>query len=173
MPHFTVALFLTVLFTLEIFGVDKLAVKVIFAGKGNAVDEILDAARYDSRIEYMGMLNMNELFKVYEKSDVLLNLRLEEENDMHFPSKLLEYMSIGKWVISTPVAHAERDYGEFLDFLYEMTPDALALKMEYIARMPKELLLERGKRTRAFMLDNRTWNKRTQEIVKYINGKKK
>ena len=150
-----------------------LDVKVIFAGKGNAVDEILDAARYDSRIEYMGMLNMNELFKVYEKSDVLLNLRIEEENDMHFPSKLLEYMSIGKWVISTPVAHAERDYGEFLDFLYEMTPDALALKMEYIARMPKELLLERGKRTRAFMLDNRTWNKRTQEIIKYINGKKK
>lgn len=150
-----------------------LDVRVIFAGKGNAVDEILEAARYDSRIEYVGMLNMGELFKVYEKSDVLLNLRIEEENDMHFPSKLLEYMSVGKWVISTPVAHAERDYGEFLDFLYEMTPDALALKMESIAGMPKELLLDRGLKTRAFMLENRTWHKRTQEIIEYINGKKK
>lgn len=145
-----------------------LNVKVIFAGNGNDVPKILEAANSDKRIEYTGMLSMDELFKVYEKADVLLNLRLEEENDMHFPSKLLEYMSIGKWVVSTPIAHAERDYGDFLDLLYIQTPEGLASKMDEISKLSKIDMYNSGVKMRRFMLENRTWRIRTKEILNYI-----
>ena len=148
-----------------------LDIRVIFAGGGIDVPKIVEASKCDKRIEYVGMLNMEDLFKIYEKADVLLNLRIEEENDMHFPSKLLEYMSMGKWVLSTPIAHSERDYGQYLDFLYDLTPEALAIKMEEIATHSKEFLYEAGIKTRHFMLENRTWEKRTREILEYIKGK--
>ena len=71
-------------------------VRVVFAGKGNDVPLIQETTERDNRIKYVGMLNMDDLFKLYEQADVLLNLRLEEEVDFHFPGKLLEYLNM-KW----------------------------------------------------------------------------
>lgn len=146
-------------------------IMVVFAGKGNDVPLIEEAAQKDARIKYVGMLSMDELFKVYESADVLLNLRIEEEVDMHFPSKLLECLTMGKLVLSTPIAHAERDYGQYMEILHDITPEGLAEKMADIAARSKADLLETGMKARAFMLENRTWEKRTKEIVDYINTK--
>lgn len=146
-------------------------VKVYLAGKGIDVPLIEEAAKKDSRIVYTGMLTMEELFKLYEKADILLNLRIEEEVDFHFPSKLLEYMVTGKHVISTPIAHAERDYGEFLSVLHSATPDELAHLIENIMSKGKKTLYEKGLQARKFMLEKRTWEARTKEIMEYINNK--
>lgn len=148
-----------------------LNVNVYFAGKGIDVPLIEDAAKKDPRIVYSGMLTMEELFKLYEKADILLNLRIEEDVDFHFPSKLLEYMVTGKHVISTPVAHAERDYGEFLSILHRPTPNELAQLILRIMAKGKKALYEKGLQTRKFMLEKRTWGARTKEIMDYINNK--
>lgn len=145
--------------------------KVIFAGRGNDVSIIKERANVDSRISYVGMLSMEELFKVYQNADVLMNLRIEEDIDFHFPSKLLEYLVTGKYVLSTPVAHAERDYGEFMTILNDITPDGLASKLNEILTMDKSTLFKIGVKSREFMLKNRTWDYRTKEIVNYLNAK--
>lgn len=144
-------------------------VRVVFAGKGNDVPLILAAAETDSRIKYVGMLNMDELFKLYEHADVLLNLRLEEEVDFHFPGKLLEYLATGRFVISTPVAHAERDYGEYMAVLHEKTPLGLIRLIEDTINRERRQLYETGKKARQFMLENRTWDKQTVRILEYMN----
>ena len=143
-------------------------IRVIFAGKGNDVGLIKDAGNKDSRIQYVGMLTMDELFSVYKNADVLLNLRIEEDTDFHFPSKLFEYMAMGKLVLSTPIAHAERDYSQYISFLHDITPEGLAKAIKDITSIPKETLLKRGERTRQFTLENRTWRKRTEEILSYM-----
>lgn len=145
-----------------------LPVKVIFAGKGQDVELIKRKASGDSRIQYVGMLNMDELFSLYEQADVLLNLRIEEATDYHFPSKLLEYLVTGKYVISTPVAHAERDYGQFLDILHETSSEYLYQRICDINSMSKQELLEKGKIQRDWMLKNRTWSSRTKEMLNYM-----
>ncbi len=149
----------------------ELDIKVFFAGKGRDVQLIKKAAKIDKRIQYVGMLNMDELFKLYESADVLLNLRLEEKKDMHFPSKLLECLVMGKLVLSTPIAHAERDYGQYMKVLHDVTPNGLVNMMKEIASLSKEELLEMGEKARDFMLTNRTWQVRTEEIIKYMNLK--
>lgn len=143
-------------------------IKVVFAGRGIDVELIKKASLEDNRISYVGMLSIEDLFKLYEKADVLLNLRIEEDVDFHFPSKLLEYMATGKLVLSTPIAHAKRDYGHLIEILKDTTPQALRDAMMRIAEMPKSFLYEKGLRAREFMLENRTWKKRTDEIINYM-----
>ena len=143
-------------------------IQLLFAGKGNDVPLIIQAAKEDDRIEYLGMLSMEELFRVYEKADVLLNLRIEEEEDFHFPSKLLEYMATGKTVISTPIAHAERDYGDYIEILHDVSAEGLASLMTKICQTPKDELCKKGVKSREFMLSCRTWQARTKDILKYM-----
>lgn len=149
----------------------ELDIKVIFAGNGNDVPLIQSASITDQRIQYLGMLDLEHLIKVYEFADVLLNLRIEEEEDMHFPSKLLEYLTMGKIVLSTPVAHLERDYGDFVELLYDVKPAALADKMRYIVSMSRNVMYEKGLKARQYMLSHRTWHIRTKEIMDYIESK--
>lgn len=144
-------------------------IRVIFAGKGIDVPLIEEAAKKDNRIKYVGMLSMQELFKVYEGSDVLMNLRIEEEIDFHFPSKLLEFMVMGKKVLSTNIAHAGRDYGEYIQILSDVTPEGLSKAMDEITKISKRDLYENGKKSRQFMLENHNWEKRTEEILEYMN----
>ena len=145
----------------------ELDIRVIFAGKGNDVKIIEEISMIDKRVTYVGMLTPDQLFEIYQTADVLLNLRIEEDNDMHFPSKLLEYMSLGKCVLSTPIAHAERDYGEYLDFLHTQTPQGLADKMREISLRSKSDLFDKGQKMRKFILSTRTWDIRTGEILEY------
>lgn len=149
----------------------NLDVRIFFAGSGNDVPLLIERSKTDNRIEYVGRLSMDELFEYYKKADVLFNLRIEEAQDMHFPSKLLECLAVGKVVISTPVAHAERDYGSYMEVLHDITPEGLARLLESIYNRPKTELRINGERTRAFMLENRTWKVRTREIMAYINAK--
>lgn len=149
----------------------ELNAEVYFAGKGNDVELIEQKALNDSRIHYVGMLNIEQLFKLYEKADVLLNLRIEEEVDFHFPSKLLEYLVTGKHVLSTPIAHAGRDYGDYMTILSDITPNGLASSINSIIEMGKTELFSKGQKARTFMLEQRNWKKRTDEIVEYMNSK--
>mgnify|MGYP000115354072 FL=1 len=149
----------------------NLNVKIKICGKGIDVPLIEEAAKEDSRIEYLGMLTQDQLFKVYEEADVLLNLRIEEEGDFHFPGKLLECLTMGKLVVSTPIAHAERDYGKYMKVLHDVTSEGLSNLMQEITETPKYELYELGKRARVFMLKNRTWKKRTEDIIAYMNIK--
>ena len=146
-------------------------IRIVFAGKGQDVSLIESMAIEDKRISYVGMLNREELFRLYEKTDILLNLRIEEPDDVHFPSKLLEYMATGKHVVSTPVAHAERDYGDYITLLKDITPSGLASLMETIVYTSKSELLEKGERARKFIVEQRNWNTQTQRIMNYMHIK--
>ncbi len=147
--------------------------RVFFAGHGQDVELIKERAKNDSRIEYVGMLNIDELFQLYSKADVLLNLRIEDTVDYHFPSKLLEYMTTGRYVISTSIAHAARDYGQYLCILDDVSGKGLAECWDRVMKISKEELCEKGKREREFMLTHRTWKKRTEEILTYMNLNKR
>lgn len=145
-------------------------VRVVFAGKGIDVPLIQEAATKDKRIRYAGMLKMDELFKLYKEADVLLNLRLEEEVDFHFPGKLLEYLTTGRYVISTPVAHAERDYGQFMSVLHDKTPEGLVNLMDAVVQKGKPYLYHVGVMARQFMLEKRNWDVQTRRILEYMNS---
>jgi glycosyltransferase involved in cell wall biosynthesis len=126
----------------------------------------------DKRVVYKGILDHAALFKLYEDADLLLNVRVTRSmnTDYLFPSKMLEYLVVGKPVLSTAVAHVEKDYGDFCYIVEEETAAALAEKIVSVKRIPASERYELGCRARAFMLKNRTWDAQGKRILDYLAG---
>lgn len=79
-------------------------------GAGPLETLVREYCETDCRIHFGGLISGDELIKEQRRADLLLNLRSREGiiNDFSFPSKLLEYITIGVPVLST-------DLGEIID----------------------------------------------------------
>jgi hypothetical protein len=69
----------------------------------NYSKELLTRINHDPRIEYAGLLGEGQLAELFLEVDVLVNPRSPDlaENRYNFPSKILEYLSWEKLVLST------------------------------------------------------------------------
>lgn len=87
--------------------------EILICGDGPMLNEVLEAEQKYSFVHYRGLLNQEELESVYEKANVLLNLRItdDEAMDFAFPSKVFEYISLKIPLISTLVME-EREFVE-------------------------------------------------------------
>lgn len=97
----------------EVTGVDMLLrvtskikdknIKFIFTGKGRLEKEIIELSQKDLRVKYLGFLSKEKFHNLLEKSNILINPRNMNlpQNKNNFPSKILEYLTSGRVVIST------------------------------------------------------------------------
>lgn len=74
--------------------------ELYISGIGDVNEQVL---KQYSNIHYLGYLSYEDYLHLYDKVDVCLSLRNPdfEENMNNFPSKILEYFSYGKIVLST------------------------------------------------------------------------
>jgi glycosyltransferase involved in cell wall biosynthesis len=148
-------------------------IELWFAGPGDSSrDKIKERQEKDDRIVYKGLLDHDALFRLYADADLLLNIRLTQSlNTAYlFPSKMLEYLLVGKPVLSTSVAHIEKEYGNYCYILKEETSEALADKILSIKQIPEVDRIGLGSRARDFMLKNRTWDAQGRRISEYLKG---
>ena len=79
-------------------------VRLILCGQGGDMKERASKAQMeDSRIEYKGFLSRPEYYEILNKANILINPRNMQykQNSANFPSKVLEYIATGRYVIST------------------------------------------------------------------------
>lgn len=148
-------------------------VELWFAGSGSeSVSHIVECQKHDPRIVYHGLLDHDALFELYKKADLLLNIRLTQSMNTAylFPSKFLEYLVVGKPVLSTCVAHIEEVYGNFCYLLKEETSSALSERILEIMKIPKLERQKLGIAARQYMLANRTWEAQGKCIRAYLSG---
>ena len=120
-------------------------------GYGNS--SIIDKAlRKDSRITFFGMVNETKLISIYQRASVFVNPRPNyvSGNDMNFPSKILEYMSYGKPIISTWTPGLSEEYRDFLEVPEQDTPLSLARTIEEVLGWCSKEILEREKKLNNF-----------------------
>lgn len=99
---------------------------LIISGKGEGESEILSCK--DKRLSYKGYVRYQEYKELLESADICINAQLSREafGNVSFPSKIYEYLSYGKLVVSSDVADAKEAIGDF-SFIYEKDdPKALA-----------------------------------------------
>lgn len=108
-------------------------IRLILTGKGDLEEAVRQAAAADGRIEYMGHLSYSEYIERLQEADILVNPRNMElpENQNNFPSKVLDYLTAGKRIISTRFAGWER-FQENICFC-DCTAQALRACMESAA----------------------------------------
>ena len=114
-------------------------IRLVITGKGNLEQQVRDAERKDSRIQYKGHLSYEEYIGELQKADVLVNPRnmALPENQNNFPSKILEYLATGKRIVSTKFVGWEKfhDHIKFLEMesLEKIFFENRNVKEEYLA----------------------------------------
>ena len=122
----------------EIYGVKKLVdsilglpsdlnIKMLFLGKGDQLEYIQRSSIHDSRVEYGGFLNNEELIPELLSADLLINPRPTsfEFTGQSFPSKLIEYLASGIPVLTTRIASIPQCYEEFFYYIDDESEEGI------------------------------------------------
>jgi glycosyltransferase involved in cell wall biosynthesis len=142
------------------------------AGAGREKECVLRHAKMDSRIKYLGVLNQCELYKYYDRADVLLNMRDITDPGLkyHYPSKTFEMMAMGKPMIVTDLSHTKKDYGKYCMVVETATIEEMDRGVSYFRKMTNEERNEFGERVKEFVLSKRKWSSRGKEIGLFLKS---
>lgn len=96
-------------------------------GKGPLDSWVVKQCAIDERIIHHGLVPHQELMQKLANASVLVNPRPSSQDFVKysFPSKLLEYMTLGVPVISTRLSGIPNDYLPYLEVTRDDTPEAL------------------------------------------------
>ena len=94
----------------------KIKSQLLIAGNGPLKKYIMEASEKDSRIRYLSQLPINELIKYESKAIANINPRpLNNKIDSEsIPSKLIEYLSVQRPVISTKIPQFFDNFKEYI-----------------------------------------------------------
>lgn len=99
---------------------------------GRGDKEALARESEDKRVEFLGYLDYETYQQKLAEADICVNAQLahHEFGNFSFPSKIFEYLSAGKLVISSDVADAEEALGDALLIYHKDEPKELAKMIE-------------------------------------------
>ena len=104
--------------------------ELTITGRGEAEEKIKNTK--DARIRFLGYLDYETYKKELREADICLNVQLahHEFGNFSFPSKIFEYLSAGKLVISSDVADAKEALGDTLIIYEKDDPRQLAAAID-------------------------------------------
>ncbi|MDD5596359.1 MAG: glycosyltransferase [Victivallaceae bacterium] len=140
---------------------------------GPGINSDLEAARKsDPRIKFQGLVSEERLQRIYRQAAVLVNPRPNNinGNTMNFPSKVLEYLSYGKPVVSTWTPGLSPDYREVLEVLPEENERCLAETLQNVLQWPDERKKQNSVAIGNYLLNHKTWEKQSDRLVDWLRN---
>lgn len=141
-------------------------------GGGKFENEVRKVSMKDKRIKYYGFLpNRKELLALQQRASVLINMRnpSEKASNYCFPSKLFEYMLMGKPVISCKLGGIPKEYYRYLIILKTIKALDIAETIKKVAAMSKNDRSHFGKKAQNFIIENKNNNVQAKRILNFIN----
>lgn len=142
-------------------------VRLYISGKGPLRDQVLQAAKEDTRIIYTGFLSYDKYLEQLKDADILINPRNMQlkENDNNFPSKIMEYLATGKLIVSTEFYGYERFPQEIV--FSDSTAEKLQKKIELALNQVAQNTRNRYEKERTFAEDF-LWEKQIQRMISFV-----
>lgn len=139
-------------------------------GKGPLESYIKDLN--SDKIEFFGYVNSNELVLHYEKADAFINPRPSQSmfTLYSFPSKLLEYMSVGAPVITTKLPSISSDLDEYLNYIVNEDIEGIHEILDEVLINNVESSREKALKGKAFVNMTRTVNAYKIKLTKFLNN---
>jgi glycosyltransferase involved in cell wall biosynthesis len=140
-------------------------------GVGPYIDEIEKCSKTDVRVEYKGVIPSEELIHILRKATLLVNPRPSHENytKYSFPSKNLEYMSVGTPLVTTKLPGIPKDHYPYIYFIEDETETGIYTALKTILEKSDEELHQFGSLCKYFTLNEKNNIIQTKKIVEMIN----
>lgn len=139
-------------------------------GPGDYVEELKQIAAEDNRVVYGGMLMSSEVVEKELEATLLVNPRPTDEEFVKysFPSKTMEYMASGTPVLTTVLPGMPREYYPHVYLIEEETPQGIAKMLRQVLSQPTEVLHEKGRAAKAFVLNEKNNVVQARKILQML-----
>ena len=121
-------------------------------------------------VEYRGRVDEATLLKLAEQASVLVNPRPANipGNQMNFPSKLLEYLTYGRPVVTTMTPGVAPEYADFTIPAKSDTPDDLAAAIDRALSLDHAHRVEMARRAEHFLSTTRLWSIQAERLWDFL-----
>lgn len=124
------------------------------------------------KIKYLGIVPPEKILRLEREAKVLVNLRDPSVmvTRYAFPSKILEYMSVGTMVLSTRLDGIPREYYEYIRTVDELTVERVKEQLDRIISMPEEEYLACCEKAKRFVNGRKNANVQARKILDLLNA---
>jgi glycosyltransferase involved in cell wall biosynthesis len=145
-------------------------IELWICGHGN-YENIKEEIKKDIRIKYFGFVTDIELHNLACKCNAFINPKPSKinGNKMNFPSKLLDYLSYKKPIISTWTPGLLPEYKEVLNILYDESPESISEEIIKIYNWKKFDYINHARRVERFSR-NKSWSIQIRFLLKWMNS---
>ena len=140
-------------------------------GSGDAKDYVVSESRKNKTIKYYGFLpTRDELLNLQSKSSIFINLRnpKEEASKYCFPSKLFEYLMIGKPIVSCRLGGIPNEYDTYIYYINELKAEDIARMVQKISLFSIEELEKIKEDQQKFVSSNKSNIQQSKNILKFV-----
>lgn len=144
-------------------------VQLWLCGK-NSGETVIRAAESDRRITYFGCVEESRLVELSMQATIMVNPRPSSlpENRFNFPSKVLEYLSYCKPVISTWTEGLSPEYRNVLLVLDDDSPETLVEKINDVLTWNDEQRVVYTSNVVSFLQDTKTWDSQANRFSLFL-----
>jgi glycosyltransferase involved in cell wall biosynthesis len=149
--------------------VKKNEAELWLCGYGNNL-AVQSAVKKDRRIKYLGLLSEDKLRQVSEEVSVFVNPRLSSiaSNRSNYPSKVLEYLSYGKPVISTWTDGLSPEYADILIIPKNDSTSCLAETIDSVLAWDESDKKKNSLRIYNFLNSGKYWATQAQKLCDWL-----
>jgi glycosyltransferase involved in cell wall biosynthesis len=139
-------------------------------GPGSNAD--VERATGNPRVRMLGLLDETTLQEVCGRATVFVNPRPTDlpENHSNFPSKVLEYLTYGKPVVSTWTAGLHPDFAAVLEVVEPSDPENLAAAMDAALHLTPAERDQRARRIEQFLVPGRLWHTQARRLLNWLRA---
>jgi glycosyltransferase involved in cell wall biosynthesis len=138
-------------------------------GRGDT-RHIRKAAAADGRIKFLGFVPETTLAELFEQASLFVNPRPPSVpgNAHNFPSKILEYLSYCRPVVSTWTEGLSPEYRDLLVVAGDASPGALAEAIDEVLNWPEDRRRSLALRIQDWLAAGKTWSKQATRFLGWL-----
>ena len=147
-------------------------IRLWFFGVGPFSLEVKKYSKNDSRIQYKGVVPNHELVEILTKATLLINPRPSHERytKYSFPSKNMEYMSVGTPLLTSKLPGIPKDHFPHIFFIKDESSTGIYHAICAVLQKGKKELHEFGLRSKRFTLKEKNNIYQCTKIIEMIKN---
>lgn len=144
--------------------------RLVLCGQGVLRGYVENAAAYDSRIIYKGLVSHDEVVRLQRDCTVLINPRRPNGGitKYSFPSKTMEYMSSLTPMIGYHLEGIPKEYYPYMYTPKDLTQEALTECINATLSLPLEVLQEKAKNAFQFVAQNKNSIEQVRKMIDFL-----